>query len=263
MPSLAGRIDKTMEAESVGLLMHMLDTELKRARQENGFDLVLFLGVDGRIFASDVPWTLDPRQYRLLNLVKGNLGHICNQLSGQNMMLSIQQYDVGTIIISGVGDKAFLVFLSTKPLEVSGMQGLLNNVMNASTVMKHLLDQKGTSERDVSAYSPEVARELKALSRALFVEKFDETRGYKRNMEVLEFLRKRLQAVVGVGPLQEILTMAFNEVGTSAAYMTERHWERFLELVTAEVARIAGETAAEKARREWVPEVRKLLKSFV
>ncbi len=263
MPSLAGKVDKTMEAESVGLLKHMLDTALKRVRPENGFDLVLFLGVDGRIFASDVPWTLDPQQYHLLSLVKGNLGHICNQMSGENMRLSVQQYDAGTIVIAGVGDKAFLVFLSTKPLEVAGMQGLLNNVTNASAVMKHLLDQRGTSEQDLSAYAPEVARELKALSRALFVEKFDETRGYKRNMEVLAFLRGRLQAVVGVGPLQEILTMAFNEVGTSAAYMTERHWDRFLEIVIAEVGTIAGEPAAEKARREWVPQVRNLLKSFV
>src|SRR5438034_183572 len=112
------KVVKTMEAESVGLLKHMLESELKRARQENGFDIVLFLGVDGRIFASDVPWNLDPKQYRLLNLVKGNLPDICGQLSSQNLKLSVQQYDAGTIIISGVGDKAFLVFLATKPLEL-------------------------------------------------------------------------------------------------------------------------------------------------
>jgi hypothetical protein len=263
MPSLAGRVDKTMEAESVGLLKHMLDTELRRAREENGFDLVLFLGVDGRIFASDVPWTLDPRQYRLLNLVKGNLNHICNQLAGQNMMLSVQQYDVGTIIISGVGDKAFLTCLTSRPLDMSAMQGVLNNVLNVSSVMKHLLDQRGMSEADLSAYSPEVAQELKKLSRALFVEKFEETRGYKRNMEVLAFVRKRLQAVVGVGPLEEIVTMALNEVGTSAPYMTEDHWNRFLELVLDEVGKVGGEVAAERARREWTPEVRKMLTSFV
>jgi len=263
MPSLAGKVDKTMEAESVGLLKHMLDTELRRSREENGFDLVLFLGVDGRIFASDVPWNLDPRQYRLLNLVKGNLNHICNQLSGQNMMLSVQQYDVGTIIISGVGDKAFLTFLTTKPVEISKMQGLLNNVMNASAVMKHILEQRGMSVDDLSGYAPEVAMELKKLSRALFVEKFEETRGYKRNMEVLAFVKKRLQAAVGVGPLEEILTMAFNEVGTSAAYMTETHWDRFLELVIDEIGKVGGEVVAERAKREWTPEVRKMLKSFV
>lgn len=263
MPSLAGKVDKTMEAESVGLLKHMLDTELARVRRENGLDLVLFLGVDGRIFASDVPWTLDAAQYHLLNLVKGNLPHICGQLSRQNLRLSVQQYDAGTVVISGVGDKAFLVFLATKPLEISGMEGLLGNVKNASAVMKHLLDQRGTSEGDVSGYPPEVAAELRALSRALFVEKFDETREYRRNMEVLGFLRGRLRAAVGAGPLEEIVTMAFNEVGTTAAYMTERHWERFLELVIAQVARIAGEPAAETARLQWTPEVRKLLKSFV
>ena len=263
MPSLAGNVNKTMEAESVGLLKHMLDTELRRAREENGFDIALFLGVDGRIFASDVPWSLDPGQYRLLNLVKGNLNHICHQLSGQNMMMSIQQYDVGTIIISGVGDKAFLTFLTTRPLEVTKMQGVLNAVLTVSMVMKHLLDERGMSEQELSRHSPEVAVELKKLSRALFVEKFGETRGYKRNMEILSFLKKRLQAVVGVGPLEEIVTMAFNEVGTSAAYMTESHWDRFLDLVIAEVGKIAGETSAERARNEWVPEVRKLLKSFV
>ena len=263
MPSLAGKVDKTMEAESVGLLKHMLDTELKRARQENGLDIVLFLGVDGRIFASDVPWSLDPKQYHLLNLVKGNLPDICGQLSSQNLKLSVQQYDVGTIIISGVGDKAFLVFLATKPLEIHAMEGLLKNVRNVSSVMKHLLEQKGMSDDEVRAYPPDVAQELKKLSRTLFVEKFEETRGYKKNMEVLGFVKKRLQAAVGLGPLEEILTMAFNEVGTSAPYMTEAHWTRFLELVTDEVGKIAGESAAEKARREWIPEVRKLLKSFV
>lgn len=263
MPTLAGKVDKTMEAENVGLLKHVLATELKRVRQENGFDIVLFMGVDGRIFASDVPWNLDPQQYRLLNLVKGNLGHICSQLSGQNMMLSVQQYDVGTIIISGVGDKAFLTFLTTKPLEITQMQGLLRNVVNASVVMKHLFDERAVSPEEIAGYEPEVAQELKKLSRSLFVEKFEETRGYKRNMEVLAFVRKRIQAAVGVGPLEEILTMAFNEVGTSAAYMTDQHWDRFLDLVIAEVGKIAGESVAEKARREWVPEVRRLLKSFV
>ena len=111
MPTLAGTVEKTMEAESVGLLRHILQTALHEARERNAFDIVLFIGVDGRIFASEVPPRLDARQYRLLNLVKSNLGHICHQLSGENMMLSVQQYDVVTIIISGVGDKAFLVFL--------------------------------------------------------------------------------------------------------------------------------------------------------
>src|SRR2546426_2287576 len=33
------------------------------------------------------------------------------------------QFEAGTIIISGVGDRAFLVFLTTKPVEITKMQG--------------------------------------------------------------------------------------------------------------------------------------------
>src|SRR3970282_1440616 len=107
--AFAGRVDKTMGAETVGHLKLMLDTELRRGREENGLDIAMFLGVDGGIFASSIPDTLDPREYRLLNLLKGNLSHICSQLSGQNMMMSVQQFEAGTIVISGVGDRAVRV----------------------------------------------------------------------------------------------------------------------------------------------------------
>jgi len=196
MPTLAGKVEKTMEAESVGLLKHILQTELRQARERNAFDIVMFIGVDGRIFASEVPPNLDPRQYRLMNLVKQNLSHICNQLSGQNMMLSVQQYDVGTIIISGVGDKAFLVFLASRPVDLGAMQDTLRAVFRASTVMKHLFEERPITPASIAAYDEDVARDLRGLTRALFVEKFEDTRGYKRNVEVLEFLRKRLQALV-------------------------------------------------------------------
>src|SRR6059036_2455028 len=125
----AGQVDKTMGADTVGHLKHLLETELKRAREENNLDIAMFSGVDGRIFSSSIPNQLDPREYRLLNLLKGNLAHICSQLSGQNMMMSVQQFEAGTIIISGVGDRAFLVFLTTKPVEITKMQGVLANVV--------------------------------------------------------------------------------------------------------------------------------------
>ena len=99
----AGKVDKTMAAETVGHLKHLLETELRRCREENELDIAMFLGVDGRIFASSIPNELNPREYRLLNLLKGNLAHICNQLSGQNMMMSVEQFEAGTIIIGGVG----------------------------------------------------------------------------------------------------------------------------------------------------------------
>src|SRR5437867_6664458 len=102
----AGQVDKTMGADTVGHLKLLLETELKRAREESNLDIAMFLGVDGRIFSSSIPNQLDPREYRLLNLLKGSLAHISNQLSGQNMMMSVQQFEAGTIIISGGGDRS-------------------------------------------------------------------------------------------------------------------------------------------------------------
>jgi predicted regulator of Ras-like GTPase activity (Roadblock/LC7/MglB family) len=113
-----------MEAESVTLLKHMLEMELMRLRDEQGFDVVLFLGVDGRIFTSSIPPELTPEQYHLLNLVKGNLVHICRQLGKQNLRFSVQQFTAGTVFISGVGEKAFLVLFTTKELEAETLQTL-------------------------------------------------------------------------------------------------------------------------------------------
>src|SRR5437899_11071280 len=115
----AGQVDKTMGADTVGHLKHLLETELKRAREESDLDIAMFLGVDGRIFSSSIPNRLDPRQYRLLNLLKGNLAHICSQLGGQNMMMSVQQFEAGTLIISGGGERAFLLFLPPQPVALT------------------------------------------------------------------------------------------------------------------------------------------------
>src|SRR5436305_14354025 len=110
----AGQVDKTMGADTVGHLKHLLDTELRRAREESDLDIAMFLGVDARIFSSSLPDRLQPREYPLLNLLTGNLAHICNQLSGQNMMMSVQQFEGGTVMSSGVGDRACLELLATQ-----------------------------------------------------------------------------------------------------------------------------------------------------
>src|SRR6266480_880795 len=189
----AGQVDKTMGADTVGHLKHLLDTELRRAREENDLDIAMFLGVDGRIFSSSIPDRLEPREYRLLNLLTGNLAHICNQLSGQNMMMSVQQFEAGTVIISGVGDRAFLVYLTTKPVEITKMQGGLG----------------------------------------------------------------------GPGPRQEIVTMAYDEVGTTAPYMTASHWDRFLTELVDRLREIKGDTVAAKAEKEWRAYLKQVLASFV
>lgn len=261
--SFAGKVDKTMEAESVGQLKHLIDTELARVRRDNGFDIVLFVSVNGRIFASSVPDRLDVRQYGLLSLVKGQLPYICSQLSAQNMRSSVQQYELGTVIIRGVGEKTFLVFLNARPIDMNAMEETLRNVTNAGAVMLHLVEERPITAHALAEYAPEIQAELKRLTRILFVEKFEETREYKRNTEVFEWISKRLGAVVGPGPQEEIATLALNEIGTSAAYMSERQWERFVELVVEEIRKLRGDVVAEDCRREWAPHVKRVLASFV
>ena len=259
----AGQVDKTMGAETAGHLKHLLETELRRSREESDLGIAMFLGVDGRIFASSIPNDLDPREYRLLNLLKGNLAHICNQLSGQNMMMSVQQFEAGTVIISGVGDRAFLVFLTTKPVEITKMQGILSNIVKTSIVVRHLSESKPITPEVLARYDEAVATELKRLTRILFKEKFGETKEFRKNKEVADFLRSRLAALVGPGQLEEIFTMAYNEIGTSAAYMTAAHWDRFVAFVVERVRDLKGDVVADTADRDWRGHLKSVLSSFV
>ncbi|TLZ43906.1 MAG: hypothetical protein E6K19_06145 [Methanobacteriota archaeon] len=259
----AGKVDKTMGAETVGHLKHLLDTELRRAREENDLGIAMFLGVDGRIFSSSIPDRLDPREYRLLNLLKGNLAHICSQLAGQNMMMSVQQFEAGTVVISGVGDRAFLVFLTTKPVEITKMQGVLANVLKTSIVVRHLFESRPITPEILASYDEAVAGELKRLTRILFVEKFGETKEFKKNKEIAQHLQSKLGALVGPGPLQEIVTLAYNEVGTTAPYMTPAHWERFLTILLDRLREQEGDSVAAKAEKEWRAYLKQVLSSFV
>jgi len=259
----AGQVDKTMGADTVGHLKHLLETELKRAREENDLDIAMFSGVDGRIFSSSIPNQLDPREYRLLNLLKGNLAHICNQLSGQNMMMSVQQFEAGTIIISGVGDRAFLVFLTAKSVEITKMQGVLANVLKTSIVVRHLFESRPITPEVLASYDEAVAGELKRLTRILFVEKFGETKEFKKNKEIAQYLQSKLGVLVGPGHLQEIVTMAYNEVGTTAPYMTAGHWDRFLTIVVDRLRDLEGDAVAAKAEKEWRAHLKQVISSFV
>src|SRR5207245_4117499 len=133
--------------------------------------IAMFSGVDGRIFLSSIPNQLDPREYRLLNLLKGNLAHICNQLSGQNMMMSVQQFEAGTIIISGDGERAFLVFLTTRPVEITKLQGVLANVVKTSIVVRQLFESKPITPEVLASYDVAVVGELMRLAWLRSVEK--------------------------------------------------------------------------------------------
>jgi len=258
------KIDKRMEAKTVVQLKHMFDMELKRIKEDNGIDIVMFVGVDGRIFASIIPQMLDPVQFKFLNLLKGNLNYVCGQLQAYNLKVSIQQYDTGTIVISGIGANCFLASIFSKPLSIDSMAPTITNLINGSTVLNHLFEQRPMNPESLKGYDKAVTDELAKLTRQLFVEKFDETREYKRNMELLKFLKQKIGSVVGIGAVDEIVTVTMNEMGTSPAYMKEKDWLKFVErIVDAHIKTRSGDIVADECRKTWVPEVERKLKSFV
>src|SRR5439155_18308622 len=115
----------------------------------------------------------------------------------------------------------------------------------------------------LASYDEAVAGELKRLTRILFVEKFGETKEFKKNKEIAQYLQTKLGALVGPGPLQEIVTMASNEVGTTAPYMTASHWDRFLTIVIEKLRDLEGDAVAAKAEKEWRARLKQVLSSFV
>lgn len=256
-------IDKRMEAGTATMLKHMLDMELRKVKEANSVDAIMFMGVDGRMFCSNIPVDLNPQQYRLLNLVKSNLPYVCGQLSAENMQISVQHYEEGTIVIAGVGRNAFLVLLFAKKIEFNEMENILANAEDASIVLNHLFESRPISPESLSGYDERVAAELSDLSRQLFVERFEETREFKKNMEILKFVKKKIQDTLGVGAVDEIVTFSFNELGTSAAYMNNDLWLKFMDRVVHRIEEMSGDVVAQEFASTWLPEIQKKLKSFV
>jgi predicted regulator of Ras-like GTPase activity (Roadblock/LC7/MglB family) len=258
------KMDKTLEAENITLLKHLLGIELRRLCSGNDIDLAFFMGVDGRTFSSHIPEQLTPMQFYLMNLMKNNIKHICGQLESENMKVSIQQYKKGTILISGVGDNAFLVSIIERDIDISQIHEIIDAVLTGSAVLKHILEVKPINEQTISAYPKEVGDELKKLSRLLFKEQFEHTRDYKKNIEILNFLKNKIQSVVGVGAVDEIVTLVLNELGTAPAYMNDNLWITFIDKVIQEhIEKLRGDIVADECRKAWVPEVERKLKSFV
>src|SRR5205807_1515558 len=141
-------------------------------------------------------------------------------------------------------DRAFLVFLTSKRVEITKMQTVVANIVKTSIVVRHLFESKPITPEVLASYDEAVAGELKRLTRILFVEKFGETKEFKKNKEIAQYLQSKLGPLVGPGPLQEIVTMAYNEVGTTAPYMTSAHWERFLTILLDRLREIEGDSVA-------------------
>lgn len=258
------KLEKTLEAESATLLKHLLEMELRRLKSDADIDILMFNGIDGRIFASSIPPVLSDKQYYLLNMVKTNLHYICGQLKHENLNVSVQQYDEGNLIISTVGKSAFLISLLTKKSDIKEAMDVIEPILNASIVLKHILELKPITDEIIAEYPKEVAEELKKLSRLLFVERFETTREYKKNMEILKLVKKRIGEAVGIGNVDEIVTLTMNEVGRTAPYMTDDLWVTFLEgVINNHVRRLRGDIIADECYKSWIPEIQQKLKSFV
>jgi len=256
-------MEKRLEAESVTLLKSLLEMELRRVRDDFGFDISMLIGVDGRIFATSIPDALGPSQYRLLNLVKANLPSICAQLTNESMKFSLTQYEHGVVLISPVGPRAFLVLLSGKSQDVASMDRTLAQVRGASDVLQHVFQQRPMSAEALAGYEPEIADELRRLSRRLFVEKFEETPQYRRNMDLHNYLKQELTQAVGVGSVEEFLAHAYGEVGTSTPYMKDPQWTKLVEILLARVKEAGGDVLAQQCEAKWNRETKRRLKAFV
>ncbi len=258
------KLEKTMEAEDVTLLRYLVDLCLRELQKEGGIDMVLFVGVDGRIFASQVPGDLTPQQYYLLNIFKSNLYHICNQLKSKNLRVIMEQYAQGSMIISSVGDYAFLASIISRELGYEDVQRVIKAVLKWSVIVNHVFQLKPMKGRTVEGYPEEIQKELKRLSRKLFVDHFSHTKQYRKNMEILQYLKKRISEVLGVGMADEVVVLTFNELGTTAPYMTDALWRRFVEIVIERHIRpMRGDVIADETYRTWMSELERKLRSFV
>jgi hypothetical protein len=65
-----------------------------------------------------------------------------------------------------------------------------------------------------------------------------------------------------VGAVQEVLSVSFNEVGTSAAYMKDDQWIRLIEILVDKVRVAGGDVLADKCAKAWIPEAKRRLKAF-
>ena len=258
-------IDKKMEeAEDITQLKHLLDLELKRMAEKGEIDIILFMGVDGRTFATNIPPDLTPPQYRLFNLVKANIPHICGQLQTENLDISIQKFSEGVLVISGVGDNAFLVSIIVRDIDITNIQDLVAIILRGSTVIRHIFELRPLSDSALKKYPSDVSQELKKLSRLLFKQRFDQTAEYKKNMKILDFIKEKVQGVVGIGATDEIITVTFNEIGTTAPYMKDKQWISFTEkIIQNHIRNVSGDIVADDCLKTWLPEIESKIKSFV
>ncbi|MCC7576461.1 MAG: hypothetical protein KK926_06470 [Methanomethylovorans sp.] len=254
-------VKKTKEdLEDVSLLKFALVSQLKRTYETSDVDVLLFAGVDGKIYASYIPDSIGPKIFELTNLITSNLLHISQQLS-MGLQQSVIEYEFGTVIFSSVGRGALLISLFTTKVDLSQN---MRKIEITREVMQHLFEQRPMTEAQLSTYPADVSRELRELAKCVFNEMYTQSSEYKKNMEVLSDIKKKITGVMGRGEVDQVLAMAFNEIASSPKWMTEKLWPLLLEMVINDQIRpLHGDYIADVCMAEWIPDIKRKLESFV
>ena len=254
-------VKKTKEdLEDVSLLKFALVAQLKRTCETSDVDILLFAGADGKIYASYIPDSIGPKIFKLTNLITSNLLHISQQLF-MGLQQSVIEYDFGTVIFSSVGRGALLISLFTTKVDLSQN---MRKIEITREVMQHLFEQRPMTEAQLSTYPTDVSRELRELAKCVFNEMYTQSSEYKKNMEILTDIKKKITGVMGRGEVDQVLAMAFNEIASSPKWMTEKLWLLLLELVINDQIRpLHGDYIADVCMVEWMPDIKRKLESFV
>ncbi|WP_094226635.1 hypothetical protein [Methanolobus psychrotolerans] len=254
-------IKKTKDdLEDVSLLKFALVAQLKRTHQSSDVDVLLFAGADGRIYASYIPDSIGPKIFELTNLISHNLLHVSQQLA-MGLKESVIEYDFGTVIFSSVGRGALLISLFTGKVDLSAN---MDKITIARHVIQHIFEQRPMSAEQLASYPPEVADELRILSKIVFNEMYTQSSEYKKNMELLADIKEKITGVMGRGEVEQVLAMAFNEIASSPKWMTEDLWPLLVEMIIRDQIRpLHGDYVADICEAEWIPDIKHKLESFV
>lgn len=248
------------DLEDISLLKFALVSQLKRTYETSDVDVLLFAGIDGKIYASYIPDSIGPRIFELTNLITSNLLHISQQLS-MGLQQSVIEYEFGIVIFSSVGRGALLISLFTAKVDLSQN---MRKIEITREVMQHLFEQRPMTEAQLSTYPADVSRELRELAKCVFNEMYTQSSEYKKNMEILSDVKKKITDVMGRGEVDQVLAMAFNEIASSPKWMTEKLWPLLLEMVINDQIRpLHGDYIADVCMAEWIPDIKRKLESFV
>ncbi|MHC1576725.1 MAG: roadblock/LC7 domain-containing protein [Methanosarcinaceae archaeon] len=248
------------DMEDASLLKFALFSQLKRMYEISDVDVILFAGVDGKIYASYIPDDVGSRLFKLTNLISTNLLHVSQQLD-MGLVQSVIEYNFGTVIFSSVGKGSLLISLFAHKVDLSENMAKIELMRE---VMQHIFEQRSMKPDQLSQYSTEVVSELRDLQKRVFNEMYTQSSEYKKNMEILDDVKDKIKNVMGRGEADQVLAMAFNEIASSPKWMTESEWILLVELIIQDQIRpLHGDYIADICEYEWIPDIKHKLESFI